>query len=111
MTPRLARRVLDRSTDRPILAPGRRRRGWVVPAKLPHASAYRARALECRALAAVAPKRLKPKFLRLAEIYEQLARDAGRNGSNSSGSKSSGSTSSGSKPSKPKKKKEQGDAR
>jgi hypothetical protein len=66
-----------------------------VPAKLPRASAYRARAIECGALAAVAPKRLKSKLLRLAEIYEQLARDAGRNSS---------------KASKARKKKEQGDA-
>jgi hypothetical protein len=47
-----------------------------VKSKLPHVTTYRRKAMECRGLAAIAPKRLKSKFIRLAEIYESLAADA-----------------------------------
>jgi hypothetical protein len=53
-----------------------------VPAKLP-ATAYRTKAIECRGLAAIAPQRLKSKFLRLAKIYESLADETARKRSHS----------------------------
>jgi hypothetical protein len=44
--------------------------------RLPQATTYRERAEECRELAQIASEDMKPGLLRLAEAYEQLARDA-----------------------------------
>jgi hypothetical protein len=44
--------------------------------RLPQATTYRERAKECRELAQIAPEDMKHGLLRLAEAYEQLARDA-----------------------------------
>jgi hypothetical protein len=47
-----------------------------VQYRVPKAENHHERAEECRSLAQIAPERLKADYLKLAAIYDQLARIA-----------------------------------